>query len=59
LRQKYTVEGGAIARSTSNKGRLMKEVFTSWHIWPQAIIYFTHSMTGAFTQCIIGLSLDD
>jgi hypothetical protein len=44
LRQKFGANGQTTARSESNAPGLVKEVAKRWHIYPQMIIYFSHSL---------------
>jgi hypothetical protein len=44
LRQRFSTNGQTTARGESNAPGLVKEVAKRWHIYPQMIIYFSHSL---------------
>jgi hypothetical protein len=46
LRQRYSANGQQTARSEGNSPALIKEVAKRWHIYPQMVIYFSHSLLG-------------
>ncbi|KAH8078634.1 MFS general substrate transporter [Filobasidium floriforme] len=44
LRQRFSTNGQTTARGESNAPGLVTEVAKRWHIYPQMIIYFSHSL---------------
>lgn len=44
LRQQFSANGQRTARSEGNSPGLIKEMTKRWHIYPQMVIYFSHSL---------------